>query len=290
MKNKLIDILALIFQAVDAFLCKLHLKAPKVIVYMDGGICSQMLMYLQGQYYAQHGFNVQYDTYWYDVHGKDQFGVHSRFFELTQMWPSLEFNVVSKYQRKWYLLFYKAKKTNADWLPAPESVKHSLYLNGYWDLPSDAHNELWEKCFNIRIAAKPSRGGRFAQEQSVGIHVRRGDLAKGDNPIYGGVIDGYFLRAIEFCESKFAPERYIFFSDEPDWVEQNICSHLKQPYEIMRDNKAWEDLWYLAQCPIIVASQGSFGRVAARLNPDAIMIQCDNDRAWRERENTYLIK
>ena len=58
----------------------------------------------------------------------------------------------------------------------------------------------------------------------------------------------------------------------------------------MRDNKAWEDLWYLAQCPIIVASQGSFGRVAARLNPDAIMIQCDNDRAWRERENMYLIK
>ena len=42
------------------------------------------------------------------------------------------------------------------------------------------------------MAAKPNKGEQFAQEQSVGIHVRRGDLAKGDNPIYGGVTDGYF--------------------------------------------------------------------------------------------------
>ena len=87
-----------------------------------------------------------------------------------------------------------------------------------------------------------------------------------------------------------ASKKYLFFSDEPDWVEHNICNQLAQPYEIMRGNKAWEDLWLLAHCPIIVASQGSFGRVAAQLNPDAVLIQCDNEHANRERKNTYLIK
>ena len=58
----------------------------------------------------------------------------------------------------------------------------------------------------------------------------------------------------------------------------------------MRENKAWEDLWLLAQCPIIVASQGSFGKFAARLNSKAVLIQCDNKYAWRDRENTYFIQ
>ena len=126
-------------------------------------------------------------------------------------------------------------------------------------------------------------------DNTIGIHVRRGDLAKGDNPVYGGVTDGYFLRAIEFCNKKFAPKKYIFFSDEPDWVEQNICSHLTQSYEIMRGNKAWEDLWLLAHCPVIVASQGSFGGVAARLNPDAVLIKCGKKPEKQDRKNTYYI-
>ena len=124
----------------------------------------------------------------------------------------------------------------------------------------------------------------------VGVHVRRGDLAKGDNPIYGGVTDGYFLRAVEFCNEKFHPQKYIFFSDEPDWVEQNICDHLDQPHEIIRGNKAWEDLWILAHCPVVVASQGSFGKVATQLNPEAVLMQCDNEFANRDRKNTYYLR
>lgn len=289
MKQMIINILSAIFQAVDTLLCKLHIKRPVVVVFMDGGICSQMLMYLQGQYYAEQGMAVCYDTRWYDVYGKDHSGVMTRTFELTEMWPSLEFRKVAKWQRKWYLLFFKAMRTNGDLLPSPKSISHSLYLSEWWDLPNGEYERLFPKYYNLNTAAIPASTSS-AFKDVVGIHVRRGDLAKGDNPIYGGVTDGYFLRAIEFCNEKFAPEKYIFFSDEPKWVEQNICNHIEQPYEIMRGNKAWEDLWLLAQCQVIVASQGSFGRVAARLNPDAVLVQCDNEHANRKRENTYYIK
>lgn len=291
MKRKIIDILSCFFQAADTLLCRLHIKRPVVIVYMDGGICSQMLMYIQGQYYTEAGYEVYYDLHWFEICGKDQFGMHSRIFELTEMWPNLEFKVCSGLQRKWYLLFFSAQRTNGDWLPAPNEIKHSLYLSGYWDLQSEAYTLIWEKCFKLHSSAVPAGiDYNISFEDTIGIHVRRGDLAKGDNPIYGGVTDGYFLRAIEFCNEKFKPTKYLFFSDEPDWVEQNICNHLEQPYEIMRGNKAWEDLWLLAQCPVIVASQGSFGRVAAKLNPNAVLIQCDNEHANRKRENTYFVK
>lgn len=290
MKKNIINILSLIFQTIDKLLCKLRIKRPVVVVFMDGGICSQMLMYLQGQYYAERGLDVRYDTQWYDVCGKDQFGNHPRIFEFTEMWSKLPFKRITGWRLWIYRHLFKVGQLMNEELPNPESINHSMYLYGYWDIPSEAYNRLWRKCFDIHKASIPTEHRICDTEQAVGIHVRRGDLAKGDNPIYGGVTDGYFLRAIEFCNEKFQPKKYLFFSDEPDWVEQNICSHLEQPYEIMRGNKAWEDLWLLSQCPVIVASQGSFGRVAAQLNPDAVLVQCDNEHANRERKNTYLIK
>ena len=290
MKRKILDILSAIFQSIDTLLCKLHIKSPKVIVFMDGGICSQMLMYLQGRYYAEKGLDVYYDTLWYQTYGKDADGLMPRYLELSEMWPGLEFKSVSKIQRKWYLLFFKAQRTNGDLLPQPDSITHSIYLEGWWDLPHEDNMRMFPQYFNIKSSATPTNCKDKSFENVVGIHVRRGDLAKGDNPIYGGVTDGYFLRAIEFCNEKFKPVKYVFFSDEPDWVEQNICNHITQPYEIMRGNKPWEDLWLLAHCPIIVASQGSYGTIAAKLNPTAVLIQCDNKHANRKRKNTYILK
>ena len=289
MKKIFIGIISAIVQAIDTLLCVAHLKRPKIIIYMDGGICSQMLMYLQGQYYAEQGMDVYYDIHWYEVCGKDQYGIMPRTFELTEMWPNIPFKTVSKVQRKWYLLFFQAKRGNVAWLPEPSLVKHSLYFYEYWDLPRDAWKALFAKYYPIGESTKPTRTMEYSLEKTVGVHVRRGDLAKGDNPTYGGVNDGYFLRAIEYCEKQYTPERYVFFSDDPDWVEENICNQIKKPYEVIRGNKAWEDLWLLAQCPIIIGSQGSMGKISAQLNMSATLILCDNKYAKRYRENTIFI-
>lgn len=291
MKKRLIfDILSVLFQTIDAVLCKLHFKRPIIIFYLDGGICSQMNMYVQGQYYSDRGFDVYYDIHWYDTWNDTNTGVNARFWELEEMWPNLKVKTLTAKKCKFYRNFFQYKRTNGDWLPELQSISRTLYFGGYWDISATTYSKIFHRCFDLRNAAIPAIKGEKNFNNTIGVHVRRGDLAKGDNPIYGGVTDGYFLRAIEFCNEKFAPKKYIFFSDEPDWVEQNICNHLEQSYVIMRGNKVWEDLWLLAQCPVIVASQGSFGTVAARLNPDAVLIQCDNEHASRERQNTYFVK
>lgn len=290
MKQVLIKILSAIFQVFDGLLIRLHLKRPKVIVFLDGGICSQMQMYVQGQYYAESGLDVYYDTRWYEVCGKDQHGVHPRIFEFTEMWPTQPFKII----RGWRLWIYRHLFKNGELvngtLPCPDTITCSMYLYGYWDLPYGEHKRLFAKYFSIENAAIPVKIDKVDPENIIGVHVRRGDLAKGDSALYGGVSEGYFMRAIDFCNKEFKPKKYLFFSDEPDWVEQNICPHLTLPYEIMRGNKAWEDLWLLAQCPVIVASQGSFGKMAARLNPDAVLIQCDNEYAKHDRKNNFYIK
>lgn len=257
---------------------------------MDGGICSQMLMYLHGQYYVEHGLDVCYDTRWFDVCGKDQFGEHPRIFEFTEMWPTLPFRQIRGWRLWIYRHLFKTGELMNDVLPNPHSITRSVYLYGYWDLPKGEYERLFAKCFDLNKATIPAIASAMDFNNVVGVHVRRGDLAKGDNPIYGGVSDGYFLRAIDYCEEKFAPMKYLFFSDDLGWVEQNICPQMKQSYVLLRGNKAWEDLWLLAHCSVIVASQGSFGKVAAQLNIGASLIQYDNEYASRSRKNTYYIE
>lgn len=78
--------------------CKLRLFKPCIIVYVDGGICSQMHQYLLGRYYAERGYRVAYDIGWYDRNGKDNDGIHSRIFEFPELWPDLPLEIASRKQ------------------------------------------------------------------------------------------------------------------------------------------------------------------------------------------------
>ena len=44
---------------------KARLVTPKVVVLMDGGICSQMLQYLLGEFFRKRGCKVVYDLSFY---------------------------------------------------------------------------------------------------------------------------------------------------------------------------------------------------------------------------------
>lgn len=289
MKLKIIKILSVIFQQISTCLVRLKIMKPKVIIYVDGGICSQMHMFLEGAYYAKAGMKVYYDLRWYERTKDVLVGVNSRTFELQQMWPKLRLSQLSNRCNWFYYMFFKADRTKGDFIPERQSLTRSVYLHNYWNLPEDCE-ELFNMYFNLQNAAKVSYRPDALGNRVCGVHVRRGDLAKGDNPVYGGVTEGYFLRAIEYVKTRFPDIKFLFFSDEPDWVEQNICRQIDAKYEIIKGNKAWEDLRLLASCNPIIASQGSFGKVAAKLNSEAMLIQCDNSYANRIRKNTYFIK
>ena len=107
MKRAIIKIVSAVFKGVDAILCRLHLKRPKVIVYVDGGICSQMLMYLQGLYYEEYDLDVRYDLLWFKKFGTDMDGILPRIFELTEMWPNLPFRKIEGIERWYYKHFFK---------------------------------------------------------------------------------------------------------------------------------------------------------------------------------------
>ena len=126
------------------------------------------------------------------------------------------------------------------------------------------------------------------------VHVRRGDLT-GHNELisYKMVPVEYFFNAIKYVQKKYGRVKLHFFSDELDWVETNICPYIKASYELVSGHKGYEDLSLIARCPVIISSQGSFGRIGSMLNESSELI-CPQQRnsgfaaVERLRRVTYI--
>ena len=123
-----------------------------------------------------------------------------------------------------------------------------------------------------------SKGEELHKENSVSIHVRRGDYLR--LPIileWHGVLDvEHYNNAIELLQSKAnKPLKLYYFSDDPQWVEENLCTIW--PGEVISKNSqntGLEDFFLMSQCKHNIIANSSFSWWAAWLNnnPEKIVI------------------
>lgn len=259
--------LSFCFRLGSRLLCVLGLTKPKVIVMMDGGICSQMVQYLGGYLYKDASVEILYDVRFFSENGKDWDGKFERRFELTEMFPSLPFARLSMRQSNFYRSFFSYGQSGSVY-PEPKSIKRTIYLGGYYHLPQtcDFKSMIFD-CFNLHAASEiPAHIISNPNGINCAVHIRRGDLANRNLGGYEMVSDEYFFKAIDDVVEKYKNVKFFFFSDEPEYVLENICPRIRQHYHLMQGNKAWVDLALIAECDVVIASQGSFGTMAARLN------------------------
>lgn len=261
---------------------------------MDGGICSQMNQFLQGQLFAEKGAAVGYDLTWFKRSGMDVDHRFARTYELQTLFPDLEVKTFSNFTIRFYKLFLRYSSPKLE-LPSISKRVAPIYLAGYYGIDDKDFSRLFHHFFvGKETPEQSSHLNRQSPEQHLcAIHVRRGDLARGDNPYYGGVSDDYFQRAIAYVEHLHPGTMFYFFSDEIEYVNQHIVPDLTVSFNLVQEpNKAYEDLLLISECDTIVASQGSFGKYAAMLNEKSLLILDDNKyaKAWINRkENTLVI-
>ena len=284
------DIISEIVGGCYELACRMHMVTPKVIVMIDGGICSQMHQYLIGQLYAQKGMKVLYDLTWFKVNGMDVDGRYTRVFELKEMYPDLALETSSQRERRFYKKFLRHIATNME-IPAIEAKTAPIYIGAYYIVKDEAlFMDAFDRLYNNGMASINEHLNSNGKH-TCAIHVRRGDLASGDNPWYGGCSDAYFFKAIETVEKMHPKTKYFFFSDEMEYVETNLTPHLNVDYELVRGpHKAYEDLILISQCDTIVASQGSFGKYASLLNKESMLIVQKDKFAqlWLERKKNAI--
>lgn len=107
------------------------------------------------------------------------------------------------------------------------------------------------------------------EENSVGIHIRRGDYLK--NWKYRGLcgID-YYQKAIAYILEHIKSPKFFLFSDDIDWVKENI-SPLIKGYDVTFVNwnhsiNSYKDMQLMAMCKNLIIANSSFSWWAAYLN------------------------
>ena len=161
--------------------------------------------------------------------------------------------------------------------------RKNVLLKGGWQSEkyfSRYKNEV-RQAFQIKdevINRVKELGQKLKNENSVAVHVRRGDYLR--LPIileWHGVLDAnHYNNAFTQLQSKLdKPFSIYYFSDDPQWIEENLCP--KWPGTIIsKDSKntAIEDFYLMSQCKHNIIANSSFSWWAAWLNdnPDKIVI------------------
>jgi hypothetical protein len=272
-------------------LAALHFVNPTVIVLIDGGICSQMYQYLMGYYLkAKYGQSVEYNTVWYDVDGRDANGSGVRNFDLLKIFPHLDFTQAGMEKCKWYnRLFpyygYSKEHFHDEWW----RVTPPMTLLGYFDSPNDVYAP-----FNQVFVFKPEdvldeRNLEIYNnipENSVAVHVRRGDLSEYRRDYGYPVTEQYYTNAIKHFYDIDPATQFYFFSDGMDYVRNTLLPSL--PFAINSvvvengDAKGYYDLVLISRCRHQITSKGSLGKYGALLSSSyegkTVIVSSDDSR------------
>lgn len=278
-----------------------NLISPKVIVVMDGGVCSQMNQYLLAHCYAKKGLHVCFDLSFFEKWGSDLNYHFVRNFDLLKAFPYLPLKKASEtrindYRRKCYVIGNNTmghrRLDDYSFL----QYKSPLYLAGYYQLPPNLFLEAFHSCFQLtpKILNKPNRqlcDEIRNQSSAIAVHVRRGDL-KSEVFAYGKPATlEYFQRAIRFFQERVSTPYFYFFSDEPDWVAEELTPKLslENNFKVVNINGSdcgYMDLYLIAYCKHQITSKGTLGKYGALLTdcPEKYVVLCDDitEYGWKE--------
>jgi hypothetical protein len=151
------------------------------------------------------------------------------------------------------------------------AVFHCDYWQDKQFMPDTFH--LSFKHFNVNNK-NASLIERTNSENSVSVHIRRGDYLRAEE-LYGGICtEHYYEKAIEKIQNTVNSPFYVFFSDDPLWVKQHY--HL-QNMEIVDWNtgeNSFIDMYLMSQCKYMILANSTFSYCAARLNQVAKLVIC----------------
>lgn len=108
--------------------------------------------------------------------------------------------------------------------------------------------------------------------ESVGIHVRRGDYLKPEVLKYHGVCSAeYYQKAIRLMNSTLNSPKYFIFSEDMDWVKQELLPIISEAVLIESDSNkpSWLDLLYLSKCKNNIIANSSYSWWGAYLNDNS---------------------
>jgi hypothetical protein len=268
-----------------------------IVLNLTGGLGNQLFQYGLGRYLSSK-LNTELvieDSFYRDT-PQD---VTPRRFELDQFATRYRFvsdaerSYLRRYTHRWlrFAQKYVPMPGRYHYVREPldrvmlevRELTGDIFLDGYWQ--SEQYFAGTES--EIRQELTPTfefsdEDQRIRQQMtdtlSVSLHVRRGDyVTKASNLAWHGVCGlVYYARAVAITLERVATPHFFVFSDDMQWVKDNL--HINAPCTYVAHNdqsQAADDLMLMASCKHHVIANSSLSWWGAWLNPnqDKIVIR-----------------
>ncbi|MDR3606939.1 MAG: alpha-1,2-fucosyltransferase [Oligoflexia bacterium] len=154
-------------------------------------------------------------------------------------------------------------------------IKGSIYLEGYWQSEKYFEGIAEQLREDLRIISQPDENNEGAlkkirETNSVSIHIRRGDyVSNAAATQVHGILDlDYYRKSIDFIYGKFSSPSFFVFSDDPEWVRNNLKIEGNATYVNHNPpQKGYEDLRLMSSCKHHIIANSTFSWWGAWLNP-----------------------
>ena len=270
------------------------------IVRLSSGLGNQLFMYA----FYLHLKRKSYENIYFD----DKYFKHDSFGrkpELSIIFPNypvfnFKFNPAGErglkrrcYQfvQKKFPRFHYVDETDYD---DKIIYKDNTYFSGYWQKDDFiCNNDLshFVPKEEIPTILKPYLELINNTLNAVSIHFRRKDFFSPENIHRFGVCkEDYYQKAMNKLESELTELTYFVFSDDIDWVKENI--YFSHQYVII-PNFSINSFWYIylqSLCKHNIISNSTFSWWGARLNTNKNKIVIAPSKWMLDTENSIVLE
>jgi hypothetical protein len=153
-----------------------------------------------------------------------------------------------------------------------DSIPDNIYMLGNWE------SEKFFDGIKTQIRSAYSFDASFydsplyrqlSLEQSVSIHVRRGDKVNHKRLFPSDL--NFIVSAVRVMLSKLSDPVFYVFSDDISWCKKNLPCMLNMPLNFVENHEikdAFKDMFFMSQCKHNIIGPSTFSWWAAWLNPN----------------------
>ena len=227
-----------------------------IIVKLKYGLGNQLFQYAIGRYLSLiKNTKLKLDISHYN--NKDSRKFELPFFSI----PSLETNIEEHLEETFYL--YKERNFRYD--RSFRAIRENTYIDGFWQTEKyfSSIRHILINDLQIRdeyIGSVKKKAVEISKEESVSIHIRRGDYLIPKNfDFFGTLPIEYYLKAIEIVSKKLPDAKLYFFSDDIGWVRKSLV--VKNKHEYISGSTAInsiEDFYLMSHCRHHIIANSSF--------------------------------
>lgn len=283
-----------------------------IIVRLCGGLGNQMFQYAAARRLAYTSKSeLKLDLSWFrniaarDTHRNYELGIFNIMGNIATSdevhglrgpdiyhWPRIMRGLVKASGYTFKRSYIREKQSHFS--SAILDLRDSVYLDGYWQ--SEKYFQDVEALIRDEFTFLPDPDPLTLSTmkiiddcEAISIHVRRGDYVSVTSASnYHGLLTlDYYSKAIVEMAKRIANPHFFVFSDDPDWVKDNLkCNYPMSYIEHNGANRAYEDMRLMSRCRHHIVANSSFSWWGAWLNASKEKIVIAPSRWFKEPIST----